>query len=116
MTHLGRLRGLVRHPTRATGHLPLFNCHCHQLFVITLKQTAGGNHMTFRFAAQYGLLTYAQSGELDPFRVVDHLGNLGAECIIGRESHSDGGLHLHAFFMFERKFESVIHIEYTDIS
>ncbi|ANN22659.1 replication initiation associated protein [Gemycircularvirus HV-GcV2] len=34
------------------------------------------------------------------------LGELGAECIVGRESHADGGLHLHAFFMFERKFES----------
>lgn len=62
--------------------------------------------MTFRFAARYGLLTYAQSGELDPFRVVDHLADLGAECIIGREDHVDGGVHLHAFFMFERKFES----------
>ena len=62
--------------------------------------------MTFRFAARYGLLTYAQSGELDPFRVVNHLADLGAECIIGREDHADGGVHLHAFFMFERKFES----------
>ena len=34
------------------------------------------------------------------------LGDLGAECIVGRESHVDGGLHLHAFFLFERKFES----------
>lgn len=62
--------------------------------------------MPFRFQAKYGLLTYAQCGDLDPFAVVEHLGRLGAECIIGRETHEDGGLHLHAFFMFERKFES----------
>lgn len=62
--------------------------------------------MPFRFQAKYGLLTYAQCGDLDPFAVVEHLGRLGAECIIGRENHENGGLHLHAFFMFERKFES----------
>jgi len=62
--------------------------------------------MPFRFAAKYGLLTYPQCGDLDPFAVVNHLGNLGAECIVGREHHTDGGLHLHAFFMFERRFES----------
>jgi len=62
--------------------------------------------MTFRFAAKYGLLTYAQSDGLDPFRIVEHLSNLGAECIVGRELHDDGGTHYHAFFMFDRKFQS----------
>ena len=62
--------------------------------------------MPYRFQAKYGLLTYAQCGDLDPFRVVGHLGSLGAECIVGRESHGDGGVHLHAFFMFESKFRS----------
>jgi len=62
--------------------------------------------MPFRFKAKYGLLTYPQCGDLDPFSVVDLLGDLGAECIIGREEHADGGIHLHAFFMFERQFES----------
>lgn len=62
--------------------------------------------MPFRFQAKYGLLTYAQCGDLDPFAVVDHLGSLGAECIVGREEHAAGGIHLHAFFMFEQKFES----------
>ena len=62
--------------------------------------------MPFRFQAKYGLLTYAQCGQLDPFAVVEHLGRLGAECIVGRESHSNGGIHLHAFFMFESKFRS----------
>lgn len=60
--------------------------------------------MPFKFEARYGLLTYAQCGTLDPWRVVNHLGDLGAECIVGLEDHVDGGLHLHAFFMFERKF------------
>jgi hypothetical protein len=68
--------------------------------------------MTFRFAAKHGLLTYSALGsDMDAveglaIRIVEHLGELGAECIIGRENHLDGGLHLHAFFMFERKFES----------
>ena len=62
--------------------------------------------MPFRFQAHYALLTYAQCGNLDPFHVNDHLGQLGAECIIGRENHSDGGIHLHAFVDFGRKFSS----------
>lgn len=62
--------------------------------------------MPFRFAGRYALLTYAQCSDLDPFAVVNHLGSLGAECIIGREDHSDGGVHLHAFTDFNRKFES----------
>lgn len=47
--------------------------------------------MPFRFAARFALLTYAQCGDLDPFAVNDHLGSLGAECIVGRENHGDGG-------------------------
>lgn len=62
--------------------------------------------MAFRFSARYGLLTYAQSNELDPFRIVEHLSKLGAECIVGRELHDDGGTHFHAFFMFESRFQS----------
>lgn len=62
--------------------------------------------MTFRFAAKYGLLTYAQSEGLDPFRIVELLADLGAECIVGKEYHSDGGTHYHAFFMFPREFRS----------
>lgn len=59
--------------------------------------------MTFRFQAKYGLVTYAQCGALDPWRVLDHFTKMGAECIIGRESHHDGGTHLHVFFQFEEK-------------
>lgn len=55
------------------------------------------------FQGKYGLLTYAQCGTLDPLEVVNHLSGLGAECILGRENHADGGLHLHAMFIFERK-------------
>lgn len=62
--------------------------------------------MTFRIQAKHVLLTYAQCGDLDPWAVNDHLGQLGAECIVGREEHSDGGVHLHAFVQWERKFES----------
>lgn len=60
----------------------------------------------FKFAAKYGLFTYAQCGDLDPFEVVNHFASLRAECIIGRESHADGGIHLHAFVMWERRFET----------
>ena len=31
---------------------------------------------------------------------------MGAECIIGRETHADGGTHLHAFVDFGRRFHS----------
>lgn len=62
--------------------------------------------MPFKFEAKYGLLTYAQSEGLDPFEIVLRLSSLGAECIVGRERHQDGGTHYHAFFMFERKYAS----------
>lgn len=60
----------------------------------------------FRFRCKHVLLTYAQCDDLDAERVNDHLGSLGAECIIGRENHADGGVHLHAFAMWERQFET----------
>lgn len=59
-----------------------------------------------RFQFKHVLLTYAQCGELDPFKVVEHLGDLGAECIVGREDHADGGVHLHCFATFEEKFRT----------
>lgn len=59
-----------------------------------------------RLQFKYVLLTYSQCGDLDPFRIVDLLSNLGGECIVGREHHQDGGIHLHAFCMFETKFRS----------
>jgi len=62
--------------------------------------------MSLHINARYVLLTYSQCGSLDPFRIVDALSELGAECIIGRELHSDGGTHLHAFVDFGRKFRS----------
>lgn len=62
--------------------------------------------MPFAFNAKYGLFTYAQCGTLDPFQVVELFSELGAECIIGREAHEDGGIHLHAFVDFGRKFRT----------
>lgn len=59
-----------------------------------------------RLQVKHVLLTYAQCGELDPFKIVDHLGDLGAECIVGRENHADGGVHLHCFATFEEKFRT----------
>ncbi|AXL65871.1 replication-associated protein [Spider associated circular virus 1] len=62
--------------------------------------------MPFVFQARYSLLTYAQCDALDGFRVMEHLSGLGAECIVGREVHADGGVHLHCFVDFGRKFRS----------
>lgn len=62
--------------------------------------------MSFTFHARYVLLTYAQCGQLDAFRVMDRISELAGECIIGRESHADGGIHLHCFVDFGRKFRS----------
>lgn len=62
--------------------------------------------MTFRFQAKYGLLTYAQSPGLDPFRVVDVLTELGCECIVAKELHADSGTHYHAFFMHSSKLRT----------
>lgn len=57
--------------------------------------------------SKYVLLTYAQCGDLDEWAVNDHLSTLDAECIIAREVHpTTGGVHLHVFVDFGRKFRS----------
>lgn len=53
--------------------------------------------MSFDFHARYGLFTYSQSGTLSEWEVLDKFVSLGAECIIAREQHADGGTHLHVF-------------------
>lgn len=58
----------------------------------------------FRLQSRYVLLTYSQCGDLDPQLVCDHLATIPAECLIGRENHADGGIHLHAFVDFGRRF------------
>ncbi|AXB22602.1 replication associated protein [Lynx canadensis faeces associated genomovirus CL1 58] len=55
---------------------------------------------------KYALVTYSQCGDLDPWSVMELFSSLGAECIIGREHHEDGGTHLHVFVDFGRKFRS----------
>ena len=37
---------------------------------------------------------------------MERFSSLGAECIVAREHHKDGGLHLHVFADFGRKFRS----------
>lgn len=61
---------------------------------------------TFKFSNRYVLLTYAQSGDLSEWAVLEHISGLGAECVIGREDHADEGTHLHVFCDFGRKFQS----------
>uniref|UniRef100_A0A8E7L5H0 Replication-associated protein n=1 Tax=Muscicapa latirostris Genomoviridae sp. TaxID=2814967 RepID=A0A8E7L5H0_9VIRU len=58
---------------------------------------------SFSFHAKYALLTYSQCGDLDPEAIVLHFSDLGAECIVARENHRDGGTHLHVFVDFGRK-------------
>jgi len=61
---------------------------------------------SFAVKARYVLLTYAQSGDLSEWSVLEHISSLGAECIIGREDHAVEGTHLHVFCDFGRKFQS----------
>nr|UBJ26129.1 replication-associated protein [Red panda feces-associated gemycircularvirus] len=62
--------------------------------------------MSFTFNSRYVLLTYAQSGDLSEWSILEHISGIGAECIIGREDHVDEGTHLHVFCDFGRKFRS----------
>lgn len=62
--------------------------------------------MSFSFRSRYALLTYAQCDGLDPFSVVQHLSEIPAECIIGREDHADGGTHLHVFADFGTRWST----------
>lgn len=59
--------------------------------------------MPFDFHCRYGLFTYAQSEGLDHWKVLDKFTELGAECIIGKEQHADGGTHLHVFADWGRR-------------
>lgn len=75
-------------------------------FVQTPRKFVPTFSMPYVFQARYGLFTYAQCGNLDPHSVVCMFAGLGAECIIGREDHLDGGNHLHAFVDFGRRYRS----------
>lgn len=62
--------------------------------------------MSFHCNARYFLVTYSQCGDLDEWAVNDLFASLGAECIVAREHHVAGGVHLHVFVDFGRKFRS----------
>lgn len=65
------------------------------------------HHVMLFVNSRYVLLTYAQCRDLDEWHVNDHMASLNAECIIGREIHpTTGGVHLHVFVDFGRKFRS----------
>jgi len=61
---------------------------------------------TGRIQGKTFLLTYAQCEGLEFERVGLMLSGLGAECLIGREMHEDGGIHFHAYVEFHDKFRS----------
>lgn len=79
---------------------------CPRAIVLVSPGDLRTHHMTFNFHSRYGLFTFAQCADLDPFEVVNHFASLNAECIIGREDHADGGTHLHCFVDFGRKYRS----------
>jgi len=58
---------------------------------------------SFDLHCRYALLTYAQCGDLSADVVGRKLQDAGYQCIIGRENHADGGIHLHVFVDFGRK-------------
>lgn len=63
--------------------------------------------MTFVCNARYFLLTYSHVESLDPFALVEHFGNLGAEILVSRERYADGSsIHYHVWCDFGRKFRS----------
>jgi hypothetical protein len=78
----------------------------HLGYNISFAQVTPGYMSSFYFSARYVLLTYAQSGELSEWAILDHISSLGAECIIGREDHAVEGTHLHVFVDFGRKKQS----------
>ena len=76
---------------------------CPRPWVYNITFTQGLFYMPFDFHSRYGLFTYSQCDGLDAHDVVCHFASLGAECIIGRENHADGGTHFHVFADFGRK-------------
>jgi len=58
----------------------------------------------FKFFGKHVLLTYAQCGTLDALAVERLVGSTGGKCIIGKELHVDGGIHLHCFVQWESEF------------
>lgn len=54
--------------------------------------------------ARYLLLTYAQANDVDPFNILTCISERGAECIIAREFHDDGGLHFHVLCHWEKPY------------
>lgn len=87
-----------------------WGCPCPFVYNISLTKGLRDTHVTVApfiiKGCRYALLTYAQCGDLDPWRIVELFANLRAECIIGRELHEDGGIHLHTFVDFGRQFSS----------
>jgi len=61
---------------------------------------------TGRIQGKTFLLTYAQCEGLEYETVGLMLSGMGAECLIGREMHEDGGIHYHAYVEFNRQFRS----------
>jgi len=79
-------------------------CHRHWRYNISFLQfLLVTYHMTFDFHCRYGLFTYSQCAGLDPWHVLDKFSEIGAECIIAREAHADGGTHLHVFADWGRR-------------
>nr|UTM74958.1 replication-associated protein [Tick-associated circular DNA virus] len=96
---------ICNHVGRNTG-IYSWGVPCVLGYNISLPRTPVEHMPPFSINCRYVLLTYAQSGDLSEWSVLDHISSLGAECIIAREDHADGGTHLHVFCDFGRKFRS----------
>uniref|UniRef100_A0A8E7L4C4 Replication-associated protein n=1 Tax=Turdus hortulorum Genomoviridae sp. TaxID=2814995 RepID=A0A8E7L4C4_9VIRU len=60
----------------------------------------------FKFFGKHVLLTYPQCGTLDALAIERSVRSTGGECIIGKELHADGGIHLHCFVQWESEFST----------
>lgn len=67
-----------------------------------MESSQNGNSGEFRLRCKRILLTYSQVGpDFDTQSAVRLFGRLGARGVLAREQHRDGGIHYHAFILFD---------------
>jgi len=67
--------------------------------------TTASSHTSLNLHAKRFFLTYAQTGETTKEELRDFLvGDKGAQFfVIGKETHEDGGYHIHAYVVYEKQ-------------
>ena len=67
-----------------------------------MESSQNGNSSEFRLRCKRILLTYSQVGpDFDTQSAVRLFSRLGARGVLAREQHRDGGIHYHAFILFD---------------